>query len=441
MKHGGWAYRGPVPEQPNQASLQRRANWVGVRTLRQRPKLVGATTDGEPVYEIRSVRIVLRGLSPHFNRLAPCSRCGKDMAGAPVLTSADLERPLRPMICTDCVRGTGVSTVWDPATPRPPAADSKEEEKEPPAEPVATPAHDDGRLDLFEGHLRAVTERVNALGKSVWAQRTDGEERRREAEAARSLVARLGEQVAALAGVGDRVDGQRAELAAVVSAITELRSELQRLSDGNRALVRSNDELERRLAEVSAAAAPEPDVTRAELAAVVAAHDQLEQRVAAAEVRPLDVSQLDGHIASRLEEVERRLSDQLMARWGDLETAIEKSVAVHGAKFVRAHEELADAQAGILQRLDQVAGQVAQLTRRVEAMASWMGSTTERLDALEDRAERVLLATAPRLEVPGWQALRDPSDAPTGGLLETLERQLQDAASRLAARTERTPVD
>ena len=434
-----------MPEQSNQASLQKRANWVGLRTLRQRPKLVGATTAGEPVFEIRSVRLVLRGLSPHFNRLAACSRCGKDVPGAPVLTVADLERPLRPMICSDCVRGTGVSTVWDPGTARPPAA----EEEAPAAAaetveaPVLAPAPEDGRLESFERHLRAVTDRVNALGQALAAQRGEAEERRREEEAARAAVARLGAQVAAVAGVGDRIDGQRAEVAAVVSAIGELRSEMQRLADGNRELVRAQQELERRLAEVPAPAESAAPVVRPEeLAALVAAQAELERRIAAAEVpAPVIAPELDDLMATRLREVERRLADQIAGQSEHLETAIEQSVRVSTAGLARAYQEMAGAQAGILQRLDALAGQVAQVTGRMDAMAAWVGSTSERLDALEDRAERTELATGRSLDGPGWRAPVEPPDAPAGSLLETLERQLNGAASRLAARAEGPPVD
>ena len=428
---------------------------MGLRTLRQRPKLVGATTDGEPVYEIRSVRVVLQGLSPHFNRLTPCARCGKDIPGAPVLTVADLERTLRPMICSDCVRGTGVSSVWDTATARPPAEPEKadEEEEAPAAEPAEVPAavpaeapaaaaRDDGRLESFERHLRTVTERVNALGQTLWAQRAEADERRSEEEAARSAIARIGEEVAAVAGVGDRVDGQRAELAAVLSAVAELRSELQRLSDGNRALVRSHQDLERRVAEPPPPVAPPPPGVRPEeVAALVAAHEQLERRVAAAESRSVDASQVDGLLSSRLGEVERRLTDQVASQWGDLETAIEGSVRVYTAGFVRAQEEVAGVQEGILQRLEALATQLAQVTSRMDSMASWVASTNERLEALEERAERVLLATWPRPDAPGWPAPGESSELPTGSLLDTLERQLQDAASRLAARSERAPVD
>jgi hypothetical protein len=441
-----------VPEQSNQASLQRRANWVGLRTLRQRPKLVGATRDGEPVFEIRSARLVLRGLSPHFNRLAACSRCGRDVPGAPVLTVADLERPLRPMICSDCVRGTGVSTVWDATTARPPAGEApaaeapaaEAAEAPVPAVPAAAvgPGPDDGRLETFERHLRAVTDRVNALGQALWAQRDDVEARRLAEEAARAEAARLGEQVAAVAGVGDRVDGQRAELAAVVSAIGELRSEMQRLSDGNRALVRSHQELEGRLAEIAVGPPAEPPAVAPEqLAAMVAAQEELERRVAAAEIRPAVAPDLEGLLAARLGDVERRLTDQIAGQSADLETAIETSVRVSSAGLVRTYEELAETQSGILQRLDVLAAQVAQVTSRMDAMAAWVGTTNERLDALEDRAERSLLATGPALEVPGWRHAVEPADAPAGSLLDALEHQLQGAANRLAARSERAPVD
>lgn len=431
-----------MPEPSNQTSPQRRANWVGLRTLRQRPKPVGVTADGEAVYEIRSARLVLRGLSPHFDRLAPCARCGKELPAAPVLTVADLDRPLRPVICTDCVKGTGVSTVWEPPAASRPAevggevAEVAEVEVVAVVE-VAAPAaaegeRRDGRLDVFERHLRAVTERVNELGKTLRALGQEGDERRRGDEAARS----------ALAGVGDQISTQRAELADVRSAITELRSELHRLSDASRDLVRAHQELDQRLADAPAAT----EVPAADLGPLVAAHEALERRVAEVEARPpevppsVDLSDIERLLTSRLAEVEARVTDQMAGQWARLERAIEASVRVSSEGFGRAQEELATGQAGAVQRLDALAAQVAHVGGRMDAMASWVATTNDRLDSLEERAERALLAGAPRLEIPPWQAPEE-SSGESRSLLETLDRQLQDAASRLAARSHGGPAE
>jgi hypothetical protein len=440
----GCAYRGCVPEPSNQASVQRRANWVGVRTLRQRPKPAGTTADGEQVYEIRFVRLVLRGLSPHFNRLAPCARCGKEMAGAPVLSVADLERPLRPMICTDCVRDTGVSTVWDASPARPPA-DVAEElalPADPDPVPPAVAPRDDARLETFERHLRSVTTRVNELGQTLRAERAASDERRRAEEDVRASLARLREQVAATAGVGDRVDAQRAEVAAVVSAVSEIRSELHRLSDANRELVRGLQALEQRLAE---APPPAPAVEPEELAAVVASQDELRGRIAELEARPsppgVDTSDVERLVTTRLAESEGRLSDQIAGQRSDLERAVEASVTVYGAGLARAQEDLAGGQADVVQRLDGLAVQLAQVASRLDAMASWAASSNERLDSLERRTERALLTGAPRLPAAPVDTSSGPAGEPAESLLDVLERQLQAAANRLAARSDHAPAE
>src|SRR3954447_16389491 len=76
-------------ELSDQTSHHKRAVWVGVRTLRQRPKVVGYTGAGECVFAVRSVRLVLRRDADHFNRLLACSECGTELLGGPVFTAAE----------------------------------------------------------------------------------------------------------------------------------------------------------------------------------------------------------------------------------------------------------------------------------------------------------------------------------------------------------------
>src|SRR5687768_10525878 len=90
----------------------KRANWVALRTLRQVPKVVSETSAGEPIYEIRSVRLILRGDSNHFNRLVSCSKCGRDVIGSAVLAPSDLEHAPQPLICQDCAR-TAAGPLFD----------------------------------------------------------------------------------------------------------------------------------------------------------------------------------------------------------------------------------------------------------------------------------------------------------------------------------------
>ena len=123
-----------------------RANWVGLRTLRQIPKVVGQTEAGEVIYEVRSVRLLLRGDAAHFNRLVRCSKCGREVAGRAVLGPADLDQAPQPVVCNDCVEAVTAMS------PRP----------GPPAEPAAAdePAVADARAEMN----RRPEAPVNELG-------------------------------------------------------------------------------------------------------------------------------------------------------------------------------------------------------------------------------------------------------------------------------------
>ena len=73
-----------MSESANQpSSRQRRANWVGLRTLRQLPKAAGETAAGEPVYEVRSIRLMLDVTGANFVRVASCSAVRAGTGAAP----------------------------------------------------------------------------------------------------------------------------------------------------------------------------------------------------------------------------------------------------------------------------------------------------------------------------------------------------------------------
>ena len=197
---------------------------MALRTVRQLPKAVGETAGGEPVYEIRSVKLLLESTATNFVRLTECSRCGRELAGAPVLTAADLDRPLRPMICSDCIRSAGVSTVWESEGGEPGG-----ERTAPgtlaasPADPTPAPAEvKPDRFQVMESHLRAVTDRVNELGRVARAHQADSKERAEREEATAAAL--------------------RDELAALRASTEDTRAELHRLAE-------AQAELERRRAE------------------------------------------------------------------------------------------------------------------------------------------------------------------------------------------------
>ena len=121
-----------------------------MRTLRQIPKVVGQTDAGETIYEARSARLVLRTDAAHFNRLVRCSKCGREVPGRAVLSSADLERPPQAVVCSDCVEA---ATEMSPRRPGPPA------------EPVAMdePAVTDAQAEMNLGPGTLVDE-LGGLG-------------------------------------------------------------------------------------------------------------------------------------------------------------------------------------------------------------------------------------------------------------------------------------
>lgn len=437
-----------MPEPPNQVtSRQRRANWVGLRTLRQVPKVVGEMPDGEPVYEVRSVRVVLDGSGGHFVRVTSCSRCGRELAGTPVLTPLDLDRPVRPMICGDCIRQAGVFGVWDsegaepggPAAPLPVA----EEEPAPPAPPAADPAAEDKhveRLDVMERHLRAVTHRLNELGRVARAQGEEGNARaereaaatvtlREELASVRASVEEASRQVAereeaAAAAVRDEVATVRAAMEQVRSEIEAVMGEWRAAADEASAggsgdvaaLVQQIEAQGAELAQVAAAVVESRTVLEAATGAtreLARAHDALDRRLTDAVARSgalqVDVSSIDQALTTRLAEAEERLSHQIAGQRGSLETALEASVAASVAGLVRAHQELAGGQAVLESRLGAIVGQLAQVSSR--------------LDSLVER-----LANQP----PPPEAVRVPQ--PGGDVLDALDRQLEAATRRLAAR-------
>ena len=349
----------------------RRANWVGLRTLRQRPKVVGTTGDGEPVYEVRSVRLLLQGQSAHFSRLVPCERCGRDQAGSTVLSPADLEAPPRPVICADCVRSAGVTSVWEREAARPPTGRPAPRAPKPaePTKPVAAPPAHGERLASLEKRLQTVGERVAELGRLAVAQQATLDERRQSEEAAlaglRAAIAQVAAEVTSVAegnagriatfesqlrdsvtGLAKLIDAQREDLSALVAAMDRARSEIGRLAEADTRLAQAQHRVEERAAAAAAAEAPS---------------------------------------------------------WAD-----------HAASLDH--------------RVEELGARLSQVMARIDALEDAAGQRDGRLGALEARVDGLVdqRATPPEGNVPA-APLRDGAH-----LLDALERQLQGASSRLA---------
>ena len=122
--------------------------------------MVGETTTGEPIVEVRSARLVLPDGASHFRRFARCTRCERELYGSPVLGPSDLDEPLRPVICADCIQ-----TAAPPLGLRP---------DRPHVEGVAGRVNSgDERPQDDDRRLAALERRVSELAELLEGQRAD----------------------------------------------------------------------------------------------------------------------------------------------------------------------------------------------------------------------------------------------------------------------------
>jgi hypothetical protein len=397
------------------AAHQRHAGWVGLRTLRQRPKVVDHTPEGDPVYEARSVRLVLRPDASHFNRLVECAKCGREVPGAPVLDPASLEHPVNPVICKTCVQASAISTSRQPERIVPDAAPAPP----PPAKPAeatrpAPAPSEDGRLSSFEAQLRAVVRQVRDLAEVDRPASIDAGqvEERIQAQVHEVVGAELaglraelaagreaeGPQMAALAeqvrqdvgAMAEALQGQRRDLSTLVAMVDEARTEVERLRHSNEELAARHVTLDQRVAHLSdrVAAAPVPEAPV-----------------------PPDVSPL-----------------------------------------VRAVEELSQARAQIDDRIGVLVQEAAEQRARMDALLAAVDGGSRRLQEVEQRMHDDVDHLTGLLEGQrrGLQSLLSSTASPTvtpvgdadgDDLLDVLERQLLEAERRLARRSIGVPAD
>lgn len=166
----------PAPRRHN------RANWVALRTLRQLPRLVGETPAGEPVVEVRDVRLLLRDHATFFNRLVPCANCGRETSGDTVRTPADLDVRPGPAMCRDCRRATAETSpppakaavapppqAQDPTGPAIGALEARIDELQAAVEahaamvPPAEPPHEEAPDEETPDEIAALAERIAQL--------------------------------------------------------------------------------------------------------------------------------------------------------------------------------------------------------------------------------------------------------------------------------------
>ena len=468
-----------MPEAPGRAEDHKRATWVALRTLRQRPKIVDQAADGEPIYEVRSVRLILRDKADHFNRLAECSKCGREVPGAPVLSQSDLTRASHSVICKECVRTATVASAGRNPMPRestvapvPPPAETVSQTT---TEPVA-PAVDDARIAAVESQLGTILTLLTDLAD---VQRTESVQRR-EADAALqshfrdALLQGLDDvrpQVASssdvdpsavdalearvrqsFAGVVELVQSQRGELGTLGATVAETRSEVGKVVESNRALAAGLDDVASRLsaqptprgmveafrdeiAEVESRLAGTLDAQRAELQAAL--REGLTQ--ARLEFASLE-QELQGSVVALAELVE--------AQRGQLETALSNRLSQEMAAVVGKVDELTEAHDSLRAKLDGLLESAFDTETRLNALSSSAEAAATRMDALEQRTAASVnrltrLTESERDMREGTRASHDvvaqeqvaPAGAPvTGSLLDALDRQLQEAELRLARR-------
>ena len=398
-----------MAESSDQTALQRRATWVGLRTLRQRPKMVGETRNGDPVFEVRSVRLVLREDAGHFSRLAECSKCGREVPGAPVMSPADLDRPPHSVICKDCVRASVAASPLQPerrpVTPKAPKAPATEPENRP-SESIE-PA-DDARFAAMELQLQ---EAMSRLAELADVQRDESTESRLE-EALRKGLADIRAQVLeASEGSPARTD---------VEALAQLVQAQQRQ------LVSLSAVLDETRAEVKRLAESDPESRTAQAGTDVAG---LEERLRG------DVTTLTRLVETLRGDIEGPLGTSAQNGMAMVVQAIQE--LARGRDEVKASVEdlLADA-GGAQARADALASAIEAIGGRLQELELRMEKSIDGLSAALDDYRRELRpsgATNGRLDRTGEAT---GSGTPTPGeLLDGLERQLQEAEGRLARLT------
>lgn len=350
---------------------------MALRTLRQRPTVVGRTDDGTTVYEIRSVRLVLTPGSSHFRRLVPCAKCDREVPGSSIQSVLDLDRPANSVFCDRCSKSSHSPgpeigrTRQDAPASAPPAA----------APPVVMKgAVEARRLAPAESQMAEVRSPAPAPAEKA------GE------------LQRFSEQVA------DLLRRQNAELAKVSASVAQVRAEMRELGESNLALARGQRDLDQRIieleshpaAEIEAASARELADVRASLAAMVDT-ERVELRAALAEA----VGLLRAEVAG----IESRIGD--------------------GSAALSAREDFE-------RRLERLQRMAEEGERQREALTASADAVVSRHHALEQRINATAQQLARLIEVQTQTVPAPPGGPPVpGGIIESLERQLRAAEVRL----------
>jgi hypothetical protein len=263
-------------ELSDEAALQKRATRVALRTMRQRTKVVGHTEWGEPIFEVRSVPLLLRRNASYFNRLVACAGCGRDLPGDPVFGPSDLSRESRPVVCNEC--DDAPPPEWSPelatSEPDPPLAEALPEpepelEPEPESAAPVSPGHDN-RLLAIEAEVQRLSAALTELVER------DREDETARAGLKRGLVHHLTTMRAEMSASADataarieaiegdmrgRVEASGSQalpetFSALCGALEQTREELRRLVQSHDELARAHSELNAKLVALDERLAP-----------------------------------------------------------------------------------------------------------------------------------------------------------------------------------------
>ena len=388
-----------MAEEIDRAS-DRQATWVALKTLRQRPTLVGQTDEGAAVYQVRSVRLLLAPGAAHFRRLVTCAKCGRDVPGSPILAPGDLERPANSVFCDRCVR-----------SPLPPRQEVPRESADPPVL-VPTPAAPPGVTDENVGDLQ-----------------------------------RLSEQIADLLG------GQNADLAKLSASVAGVRAEMRQLGESNQALARQQQELDQRIVGLAADVAAQPgamvDTTAEQLQAAV---DQLRSQIASLHQRMDDeaasrsdvgaLAESTRALAQRDAEIETTLARELADLRSSLAPTVDAAVRSEVGALAESTRALALARDDLSRKVQELAAQVqtprdAEIeTRLVGELADLRASLAPMVDATAQPLHAALDQL--RSQIAAMQQRIDDEAAArseVGALVELNRSDLGELAGQLAPLT------
>lgn len=413
------------------------------------PTVVGKASTGDPVFEVRGVRLILRPGATHFNRAISCSKCGRDVPGGGVLSPADLDLTPNPVICKNCVRtaGTALFAAEDRPPLGPPAQAPEApavSEPEAVAEQEPAPPADEDRLEALE----------RRLGEAIEGLRARGETERSE------LLAVLEGTSRRIDYVGERLAEQSQSMSAQVRDLEERLQRLQATGDFGSGPVPSqaaipeqaNVDLERveaRLNERLEGLAAGVVSQRAELQAVLQEEmrqrlDQLEQGLAhAAGTGGPSLHALEQRIEETVErlteraEVQAELRVALEGRVDELSAALRGGTISVGGDPIRIPSEdeaQRREQESLLRRFDEVVERVEQLQASVEADRARAESDSVALAQAAIDLARVEEQLNQRFDRLAEKVAR--ADDTQAEHRRSLEEQVKDGLSRMTAALE-----